>query len=70
MAKPKHDFEKRQREKAERLKHIKAASIRMMAKQKKARKSSGKDSRPADKSSDGAFLHGNSDHAGPDESTR
>ena len=70
MAKPKNDSAIRQREKAERLKHIKAASKRMMAKQKKARKPSGKDFRPADKSFDGASLHGNSDHAGPDESTR
>jgi hypothetical protein len=70
MAKSKNDLEKRQREKAARLKHIKAASKRMMAKQQKAHKPSGKGSRPADKAADGTSLYENPDHAGSDEGTR
>ncbi len=69
MAKHRNDSEKRQREKAVRLKHIKAASKRMMAKQHKASKPSGKISSPADKSFESISLYEHSDHAGPDEST-
>lgn len=70
MAKPKNDSEKLQREKAARLKHIKAASKRMMAKQHKAHKLSGKDSEPAGKASGGNSLYENFDNAGTDEGTR
>ncbi len=67
MAKSKFTFEKRQREKAKRLKQIEKASKRMMAKQQKTHALSGKDSDAADPVSGSPSVDEMSDNAGRDE---